>query len=311
MTNEKEKSFNLRFVDAVMTPKNGLTATQKLVAFTWAHRCTYATGFINESNRGKTSQLDVAKRAELSEKAVRNNTKELILKGWMVEVQTTPGSVSVYQLLIPDFSTQESVSEPAKVTNPGTWYQGTPERSTEVMDEPRNDVLDTPVPGTDNKNDKNVTTKNDYKDTAVASPQLLLASDNDDVFETPSLITYRDADVLVSEEGDADPGTTFRGVPGTEVDDEGWDFEWDTEPIEEKAGVKAEGSDSTWKLFEEADIKLSIKNRASKLYWGQTSCDRALVRALELQTKTKFEDTYDLARQAVREIQSEMAGEEW
>lgn len=235
-----KKTFKLRFEDAVFASED-LTMTEKVVALGWAHRSNYETGWINES-RFKTSLLGIAKKVGCSEKTARTATKALESKGWMAATPV-PGQVSTYQLLIPTPVTLTGVTEDDEVveeTDPGNSYTTTPVAVTGLDKNPGSSYRGTPVTATDNKNSKNLTTK-DSKDDAADAACSTSSSLTDVVIESPSLIEVSDSSLLTVVEDDAalvieedtDPGNSYTPVTVTEVEDE----------IARRAGLENWGSD--------------------------------------------------------------------
>lgn len=239
---KKELSFKTRYDNAVWA-SDDLDGTEKLVALAWAHRCTYETGFINESTRGTTSYLKLAKRTGMTDKWMREVTKELIAKGWMQEVEKRAGQASIFQLLIPT---------PVVTTDP------TPVPTTDLLKDPGTEYLPTPVLSTDNKNDKNVTTKNESKNEALASPELPLDSSNDGFSsDASSLPSEEEVGSLACNDMDH-PGSEYRGSQDDEeIAPE--DEEWDTVPVNSTENRGA--------------VREIVRTRSSKNHWTRTKQD--------------------------------------
>jgi len=237
-----------------MTPENGLTSTQKLVALAWAHRSTYETGAINESNRGKTSIAGVAARCEMKDRAVRMATKELVRKGWMAEEQN-PGSVSVYQLVIPTLE-------------PRHLMPITPVLNAVVEDLPRHEMPDTPASDADNKDSKNVTTKNEYKDGARSADAPLasvkIESFEIEVVSDTSSLPVEDTDADLDSQDGVDPGIKDRGA----YDDDDEEIEWDT-VMPNEAESQLETDDRSDEMKARGEVRQYVRIHAGNKHWSR------------------------------------------
>lgn len=292
----KEKTFKLRFEDAVFDADD-LSTREKLVALAWAHRCNYEDGTIN-AGRYKTSILNVTTRTGGSDKTTREAMKVLETKGWMKTLDTRPGRVSVYQLIIP---TPVVVTEVGNVDlTTGEMDLGcdnlpTPVLTTEVQSNLGSDNRGTPVVTTDDKNSKNITTKNKSKNNtagvADAPPAtLVLVTSKDEL-----LVSVSCASSLSTEEPQADLVTDeeeMTPVVTTEVRFD--DIEWDIE------GLDTPG-------FSEGEIRREIDRQSS--WRGNTWSKTARVMILEEALRMKQGNT-DLET-LVKDAGISWIGEEW